>query len=195
MTNEYNNLKNSLNEETVKKYCKVICVNGAKRSGKDTFTQLCQQYLGEDRSYAVSSVDFVKWVAKEAGWDGTKTEKDRKFLSDLKDLLTQWNDVPYHKIMESVSDRILYQKARCIDCNNLVVFVHVREPEEIAKLAERVNAKTLLIRRASAEEVTCSNHADEEVLNYDYDYVIDNNGTLSDLAAKAIEFCEMSLKR
>jgi len=190
MTNEYNNLKNSLNEETVKKYCKVICVNGAKRSGKDTFTQLCQQYLGENRSYAVSSVDFVKSIAKQAGWDGTKTEKDRKFLSDLKDLLTRWNDVPYNKIMESISDHIFHKKTYGEEYNNLVVFVHIREPEEIAKMVKRVNAKTLFIHRASAEEATCSNHADADVLNYNYDYVIDNNGTLSDLAAKAAEFCE-----
>jgi len=31
------------------------------------------------------------------GWDGGKTPEDRRFLSDLKDALTRWKDVPYNE--------------------------------------------------------------------------------------------------
>ena len=46
----------------------------------------------------VSTVDKVKEIAAECGWDGVKSPKNRKFLSDLKDLLTEWGDVPYKDI-------------------------------------------------------------------------------------------------
>ena len=51
-----------------------------------------------------------------------------------------------------------------------------------------MNAKTLLMRRAVIENDNQSNHADAEVFNYDYDYIIENNGTLEELEQKAIEF-------
>jgi hypothetical protein len=37
-------------------------------------------------------------MAKKFGWDGGKSLNDRRFLSDLKDALTRWKDVPYQKI-------------------------------------------------------------------------------------------------
>ena len=52
--------------------------------------------------YILSTVDFVKEIAKKCGWDGTKDLKNRKFLSDLKDLLTNWNNVPFNKIEQQV---------------------------------------------------------------------------------------------
>ena len=82
---------------------KYVCINGAPRSGKDTFVDICHLLLG-DRCFNVSSVDFVKHLATECGWNGEKNLKNRKFLSDLKDLLTQWEDVPYKKIVEAISD-------------------------------------------------------------------------------------------
>jgi hypothetical protein len=36
-----------------------------------------------------------------------------------------------------------------------------------------------------------SNHADANVLNCEYDYEIDNNGSLDDLSAKADEFLNL----
>ena len=47
-----------------------------------------------------SSVDFVKEVARFAGWNGEKNLHTRKFLSDLKDLLTFLDDIPFKKIEE-----------------------------------------------------------------------------------------------
>ena len=50
----------------------------------------------------VDSVNLVKSLATMAGWDGNKTEKNRKFLSDLKDLLSNWNDVPYKETIKNI---------------------------------------------------------------------------------------------
>ena len=53
-----------------------------------------------------------------------------------------------------------------------------REPEEIKKkIVERLDARTILVRRGSAECEEVSNHADAEILDYKYDIEIENNGS------------------
>ena len=61
----------------------IIVINGYPESGKDTFVNLCKNIVGESFVKNISTVDFVKEVAMLCGWDGTKTPKNRKFLSDL----------------------------------------------------------------------------------------------------------------
>ena len=166
---------------------KYVCINGAPRSGKDSFVECCKQILGE-RCFNVSSVDFVKHLAYECGWDGTKDLKNRKFLSDLKDLLTQWDDVPYNKIIEAVTNYEKDVTSKNIDAESCVAFIHVREPDEIQKLVDRVGAYSLVIRRDIAENADMSNHADTDVLTYKYMYTIKNNSTLDDLKETAKKF-------
>ena len=165
---------------------KIIIINGKGGCGKDTFVTMCRDVLGAERIFNISTVDFVKEVAIMCGWDGTKTPKNRKFLSDLKDLLTEWDDVPLKKIMaDAVSCSACAEVLGELDKS--VLFIHCREPKEIKKLvhAFQDDVTTLLIRREAAENVQQINHADNEVLNYEYDYVIPNNGTLSELRARA----------
>lgn len=114
------------------------------------------------------------------GWDGTKTLENRKFLSDLKDLLTNWDDVPY---------KMIEHRAKTLPSDSdWIMFVDCREPAEIQKMKERLNATTLLIRRESVEDNEVSNHADAGVFNYEYDLTIENNSDIMDLAKKAKDF-------
>ena len=125
------------------------------------------------------------------GWDGTKTLKNREFLSNLKDLLTEWGDVPYKKIAKEITlfDYSLNQFD--IDGDKGFVFVMCREPQEIQKFVDRLGAKTVCVRREEAEKEAVSNHADANVLDYEYDYYIDNNKDLAHLqnAAKVFLNC------
>ena len=165
---------------------KYFIINGRPRSGKDTFVNFCLEELGAFGKL-ISTVDFVKKIATECGWDGTKDLKNRKFLSDLKDLLTNWGDVPYKKTLQEI-DMFKFD----LNCWNVpdkgVVFIMCREPEEIERFERELNAKSLLIRRASVEFEQQSNHADSEVLNHKYHYIIENNGTVDELKEKAKEF-------
>lgn len=131
--------------------------------------------------HILSTVDFAKKIAKECGWDGSKTLKNRKFLSDLKDLLTEWDDVPF-KIIKEYIDRE-YRLGF-----NSIIFVDCREPQEIQKLKDAFNATTVLIRRPAIEKNEISNHADSEVFNYNYDLTIWNNSDIIGLEKKAKEF-------
>lgn len=166
---------------------KIIVINGQPRVGKDTFVELCDKHLLWCKNY--STVDFVKEIAVKCGWDGSKTPKNRAFLSDLKDLLARWKDVPFKKIEERI--RAFRKSIEGLGYDNDevgIVFIHSREPEEIKRFVDKFNATSLLIRRESVESTEQSNHADSQVMDYEYDYVIENNGTKEELEQKAVEF-------
>ena len=75
-----------------------------------------------------------------------------------------------------------------IPTDDCFFFIHCREPEEIQKFVDREEAKTLLVRRPEVENLEQSNHADQNVFNYNYDFIIENNGDLKDLRIKAMKF-------
>ena len=153
----------------------IIIINGTGGSGKDTFVELCSKY-GKVKNF--SSIDKVKEVAKVIGWTGTKTEKDRKFLSDLKRLTTEYNDMAFNSIKEEVEK---FNKTE-----EEIIFIHIREPEEIERAKIAFNAKTLLVKRIGLKNIE-TNYSDANVDNYDYDYIIENT-TLEDLDKQAKEF-------
>lgn len=170
---------------------KIVVVNGRPESGKTTFEHLCQEHLTREFCKMRSTVDEVKRIAFECGWDGKKTLKSRRFLSDLKDLLTNYNDLPFQDIKQFAinfeNDLIASNKE---DFPHLL-FVDAREPEGIQRLQNELGAVSLLIRRPDTEFGAVSNHADAEVFNYNYDYVIINDGSIEDLNNKAINFIEL----
>lgn len=165
---------------------KYFIINGFPRSGKDTFVNYCLKELG-GHGKLISTVDFIKEIAAICGWDGTKTLKNRKFLSDLKDLLSNWNDVPYKKTIQEIN--LFRHDLEYYDIESSgVVFIMSREPEEINRFENELGAKSILIRRENVEFNQQSNHADSEVLNHKYHYIIENNGTIEELQEKAKEF-------
>lgn len=44
--------------------------------------------MDDNLCYNLSSIDLPKKMALLCGWDGVKNNDSRKFLSDLKDLIT-----------------------------------------------------------------------------------------------------------
>lgn len=166
----------------------IYVVNGMPGSGKTTFENNVRTIVGSD-CYILSTIDPIKNVAKSLGWNGVKDLKGRKFLSDLKDLLTDYNDYSFNYIYNKIID--IKMDYHFMGCDfTPVIFIDCREPEEIKKLCDKLGAKSLLIRRASAENEETSNHADANVFNYNYDIVIENNGDLRDYAYKAFEFVD-----
>ena len=71
----------------------------------------------------------------------------------------------------------------------MMLFLHIREPEEIEKAKQAFDAKTVLIKRKSVKPIT-SNMADGNVFNYSYDILINNTGDLNDYRATAVRFIE-----
>lgn len=167
---------------------KIIIINGPGGVGKSTFVKFCKEENYLTAEY--STVDLIKKIASYCGWNGQKDLKNRKFLSDLKDLLTEWNDLPFTKTLQFIRGTLDMWSVEGFKLNKAVIFIHCREPEEISRLEDEVGAKSLLITNSNMKEKTYGNHADDNVYNYNYTYTIDNNGTLSDLKNKAKDFIE-----
>lgn len=153
----------------------IVIINGTGGCGKDTFVSYVSKYA---RVFNFSSVDKVKEIAKLIGWSGAKEEKDRKFLSDLKKLTTDYNDMSFNSVKEAVTKFML--------SDNEIMFIHIREPEEIKRAVIAFNASTLLIRKTGLEAIA-SNTSDALVENYDYDFMIENT-TLENLDNQAKKF-------
>lgn len=165
----------------------IFIINGSGGVGKDTFVELVSTELNNrlKRFHTVenfSSVDKVKEIAKEIGWNGGKSEKDRKFLSDLKILTSDYCDMPFRTMVDKVNSFYNDEKSKFL-------FLHIRETEEISRAVDKFHAKAILVVRDSVAHIT-TNVSDRNVFAYKYDYIIDNNGTIEELAGKAKNFIQ-----
>ena len=118
----------------------VVIINGAGGVGKDTICSVLRDHF---KTCTYSSIAPIKRIAREIGWEGEKTNRDRKMLSDLKDICIRYNDLPFKYMQEKLEEVRAYK----ID----VVIFHIREPQEIAKFRQYAKeqghtCKTLLIR-------------------------------------------------
>ena len=64
---------------------KVFVINGFPGSGKTTMEEYCVNYLNQfdkykNKVHIISSVDSVKQIAKQIGWNGAKRAEDRKIF-------------------------------------------------------------------------------------------------------------------
>ena len=162
---------------------KIIIINGPATSGKDTFVKIFQEKYP---SINFSCVDSIKKIAKEIGWDGTKSDKDRKFLSDLKILTSEYNDFSFNNTLN-----IIKEFASSSD-KEKYLFIHMREAKDIERTKRAANiiglkVVTLLLTNKNVKHNT-SNVADANVFDYSYDYHVKNDGTIDDLKNIVDEF-------
>ncbi len=151
-----------------------VVINGAGGVGKDT---LCNIAAGYYRVRNVSSITPIKEIAAMCGWNGEKTDRARKFLSDLKLLTVAYNDYP--------SRWLLQQYRAFLAGDEEIMFVHIREPQEIAKFVRLTGgaAKTLLVRggdRMAKKAGKYGNTSDDLVENYPYDYYFMNDRSVAE---------------
>jgi len=116
-------------------------------------------------------------------WDGIKNTKSRKLLSDLKDIATHWDDIPFKKVITQIGASI-YAGTFSIHCAYFCTCI--REPIEIEKLMnhckeEGISCYSIWVRNPKAEEEakTLDNHADLNYMKYTYSYMVGNNTSLS----------------
>lgn len=179
----------------------LFIINGEPQSGKDTFINFCNVYskaLYKDiKIYNFSTVDSVKQASEILGWSNKKTEKYRKFLSDLKTLWINSCDGPFKEIQNKIKNIHKQENLESNSFKKIVIFVHCREPEEIKKFDKDIingvlsnliyKYSTLLIKRRNLQKF--NNKADKEIYKYDYDKVIIND-TLPQLTYEALNFLD-----
>lgn len=163
----------------------LVVINGPGGCGKDTFIDYCNNYLDVDY---FDTVECIKEAAEILGWNGSKDEKSRQFLHDLKMLSIRYNDLPFADLSRYVA--FVEENAEHTSYPDLL-FVHVREKEEIERIVEEFNAVTLLItsEREGYEEPDLDFEKATKEINYNFHIV--NDGSLEDLDKRAERFCEV----
>ena len=163
----------------------VLIVNGKPRAGKDTFVELLSYMIPV---YKYSIIEKVKCVALDCGWKGKKEERDRKFLYELKKLTDEYSDMSfidvYKKIEAFANDEI----------KEVLFAVDIRDPEDIEMMKDLTGAFTVFIENENVPDIT-SNPADANVANYEYDFVIKNNGTMDDYKREVYNFLMALLQK
>lgn len=159
-----------------------IIINGVGGCGKDTLVEMLANYK---KVKNISSITPVKQIAGYCGWSGEKTDKARKFLSDLKKVLTEYNEFPMQYLLSEQEDFLLSDEE--------FLFVHIREPHEIEKFknASQTTTYALLITpREELKSKVYGNKSDDEVNNYDYDFTFANDKPLEIIEKEWIDFIE-----
>ena len=160
------------------KKCKsfIFIINGSNGVGKDTFIDKLRDELRDYEYLNISSIDVVKnMLRKNEIWDGQKDEKGRQLLAEVKAAINKYSDF----INTDIIMRVGRWRPRTM--MNSIAFIHVREPEQIEILSQRLESAfgefsmvgTILIKRASAE-AAANNDADMNVENYKYDIVLED---------------------
>lgn len=119
----------------------IVIINGTGGSGKDTFVEFASKYA---KVFNFSSIDLIKeigslqvykkikgleWLA-EYGWQGKKTEKDRKFLSEQKRVWEEYNELPLVATEKAVE--------AFMNSEQELMFIHIREPRNIENTIARL---------------------------------------------------------
>lgn len=162
----------------------VFILNGTGGCGKNTFVNFIKDKY---RTKHISIVDYVKSVAMNLGWDASvKTEKDRIFLSELKIVLEEYNDSPYQAVKKEVEK---FQQ----DNVTKFLFIDMRSDYDIERAVKEFDAITVFVENNNVDDII-SNVADSVVRNYNYDYIIENNGTLDELKETSLFFIDLFIK-
>lgn len=164
----------------------VVVINGSGGVGKDTVCDVIGKHYD---TMNISSIDPIKKIASDNGWNGEKNEKSRKFLADLKQLFINFNDLPQNYLMEKYQEFLGNDKE--------VLFVHIREPEEIARFKQNVGGRcvTLLVRGRHDIQRAWNNAADDDVEKYAYDFVYDNTKVLEEVEEDFLQFFRKNLDK
>lgn len=156
----------------------VIIINGNGGAGKDTLCGFAAQHY---KTRNVSSITPIKEIAEVyGGWNGAKDAKSRKFLADLKQLFVDYNDLPFRYLCG--------QYEEFLRSDEELMFVHIREADEIQKFNAHVKTSclTLLVTREQNTAINWGNASDDNVHTYDYDYTYANNKSLEEAE---LDFC------
>ena len=163
-----------------------IVINGSGGVGKDTLCDIAAKHF---KVKNISSITPIKEIASKMGWDGSKDDRSRKFLADLKRLSVDYNNYPTAWALKEYESFLS-------SSNEEIMFVHIREGEEIKKFVRATDgaAKALLIRGGDRMKKShYGNYADDSVENYDYDYYFVNDKTLAEAEVDFVALMQRAL--
>jgi cytidylate kinase len=171
---------------------KIILIGHHKGSGKDTFAKMLSERI-DKKTYITTFAEYMRGFAI-----------DYFGLKDVTEL-ENWkrdNDKKYRRLMitlgkflrDNFDGQLIGLTVRDIDANDasVVLIPDLRLHREYRDMVERYgreNVITVFIKRDDV--VKGKDIIDTENDTFAYDHIIDNNGTLLDLAKKIDEFIKV----
>lgn len=173
---------------------KIFLIAGKARNGKDTLAEfILEEYAKRNKATLnLAFGSYIKMYAQKiTDWDGNEETKPREFLQYLGT-----------DIIRNTIDDLFFVNRICEDIKvysyffDTLVISDVRFIKELEiPTAMFENVIKIKIKRKNTSELTKKqqNHQSEiDLDNYtDYDYVINNDGTLEDLKEKTKKIIEV----
>lgn len=154
----------------------IFVLNGSPRAGKNTFVKLIPN------AAHYSYVDLTRRMLDTEGIDYKfKSNSARVMLETINNALEKYDDIPFKDIC-SITDDFLngYLGADYL-------FIDIRKPENIEKyLKEFKGARAVFVD--DKKPVSNVTESDSLVADYQYDFYIDNSGSLENLKQEAMRF-------
>lgn len=160
---------------------KIILISGKAKSGKDTFAKILQsiilQHTPSSKTIITHYADELKYIATTYyGWNGNKDETGRSLLQQIGDEIRNYNK-------DYFVNRLI-QQIMAVSPDYLIIPDTRRNNEINNWLYRGFSVITIRINRNKDNGLTQEQkqHISEcELDKYNFDYFINNNGTLNDL--------------
>lgn len=177
----------------------IVVINGKGGVGKDTLIQALKD-TGLAKVFNVSSIDPFRDMTKDFSPPKRKSNTYRLLLSNLKKTIDTYYEQEYGI---TYSNNYLMVQLRIFLCNSSddkeILFVHIREPENIesfltyagTELSLRFDTDTVLctmLIKSDRAQIDYGNDSDNNVENYNYDYIFESNGTKEEDCAKFTKY-------
>lgn len=162
---------------------KIIILSGKARSGKNVVSELLEEKLIEKEKNAtsISYAFYLKIYAKKIiKWDLSEDTKPRSFLQSIGDLVKDIdNNFLIRRLLEDIEVYNNYY--------DTLIITDARFKNEIEEIKKRYDTVVINVFRNNSDltETQKSHNTETSLDDYnEYDYVIDNNGTLEELKEK-----------
>ncbi len=174
--------------EFQKQLKKIYVLSGKARSGKDTVAGYIKELLPDKKIICLAYASTLKDYAKQiSNWDGSEETKPRELLQELGTTLIRKqidSNMLVRRIMEDIEVYSYFYE--------MVIITDARLEEEVITPVKQFGfVSNLHLIRNTENELTekQQKHLTETGLDsfHNYDYVIDNNGTLEELKEKVKE--------
>lgn len=163
---------------------KFILIGHKKQHGKDTFAKMLKEHLGD--AEILSFADPMREiVAQSLGMSIAELKEKYTRDSNLRDVMKRFgNGMMIEYFGEKVWRDVLLRRAAKLDCEYIIV-PDFRFHRELIEGAITVHVYNERVRSHDT-------HQSEVDLNdFNFDYVINNNGSLEDLNQYAENFCSL----
>lgn len=170
----------------------IFVLNGSPRSGKDTLTDFFSE---RGLVYHFSYVDVVRDILKSKHIDfSRKTDKDRKLMESICNALEEYDDIPMKRLFSDVEYTIDVENWRNLGhSNNAFIFVDIRKPDNIERFKKKF-PKTITLYVDDGKDINNVTESDASVRDYEYDYYIENTGTLAEFEETVNKFIKENLE-